>query len=286
MKRIKVLNIPINPLTKKQVAKQIGVLLNSGLANQIATVNPEFIVEANKNPKFKKVLKNTQLNVADGVGIKFSATLNNAYNFNWQPAKTIFGFLQFSFLLIAFIFYRPLFKKPVPEVITGVDLTYFLMGLANSKGLKIYLAGGASGIASMASNNLKNLFPSLQIVGAEEGLPFGQLTRSEKKVLTTQLIKRIKDAKPHILLVAFGAPKQDLFIDKYKYELGVPIMMGVGGTFDFIAGKIKRAPKPVRIIGMEWFWRLLKEPKRLPRIYRATVVFLWLNLRQKMFGKK
>lgn len=283
MKRIKILNIPIDPLTKKQVADKIGNLIDSGLPNQIATVNPEFIVEASKNPKFKKTLQSTQLNVADGVGIKFAATFKDAYNFSWQPAKMIFGFLQFIFLLLAFIFYRPLFKKPVPEVITGVDLTYFLMGLANSNNLRVYLLGGAPGIANLAAQNLTSLFPGLNIVGAEEGLPAKKISIEEKEALTRQLINRIKSSKPHILLVAFGAPKQDLFIDERKYELGAPIMMGVGGTFDFIAEKIKRAPKPIRLIGMEWFWRLLKEPKRLPRIYRATIVFLWINLKHKMF---
>lgn len=282
MKKVNVLDVPINLFTKKEVARIIKTFLTSGLPNHIATVNPEFIVEAQSNHKFKSILKSTELNVADGVGIKFGATLAKTYNFSWQPAKAIVGLLEFAFLLPAFALMHPLFKKPIPEVITGVDLTYFLAGLAQKNGFRVYLLGGAKNIAAEAAASLTQIFPKLKIVGAEEGLPNHFLKTEEKEILTKQLIARIKHAAPHILLVAFGAPKQEVFISENKYLLNVPVMMGVGGTFDFISGKIARAPKTIRFLGFEWLWRLIQQPSRFKRIWRATLVFLWLNLKKKI----
>lgn len=283
MKIVRVLDVPINSLTKKQVAVITKNFIASGLPNHIATVNPEFIVEAQDNNKFKKILKNTELNVADGVGIKFGAILSTSNNYNWQPAKAIMGFLKFALLLPIFTFFHPLFKNPIPEIITGVDLTYFFAGLAQKMGLKIYLVGGSKNIAKQAAINLQQMFPNLKIAGAEEGLPNHYLKEEDKKILIKQLIIRIREANPHILLVAFGAPKQEIFINENKTLLNVPVMMGVGGTLDFIAEKITRAPIFIRSIGFEWLWRLFQEPKRFKRIWRATVTFLWLIFKKQLF---
>ncbi len=145
-------------------------------------------------------------------------------------------------------------KKPALSRISGTDLVYALAKLSSQNGYKIYLLGAQEGIAARAISNLKKKYRKLKVVGFEAGSPYDLST-----------ISRIKKAHPDILLVAFGAPKQEKWIYKYKNSLGVPVMMGVGGAFDFIAEKVKRAPEKIRQAGFEWFYRLYKEPWRYKR---------------------
>lgn len=145
-------------------------------------------------------------------------------------------------------------KKPLPTRIAGTDLVYDLAKLSSKKNYKIYFLGAEEGIAEKAISNLKKKYKNLKIAGYEAGSPYDLST-----------IERIKKTRPDILLVAFGAPKQDKWIYKFKNSLGVPVMMGIGGAFDFIAGKVPRAPETVRRIGFEWLYRLIKQPRRFKR---------------------
>ncbi len=147
-----------------------------------------------------------------------------------------------------------LLKQAIPPRIAGVDFVQTLAGKAAKQNYSIYLLGGQGGVAQATANILTSLNAGLRIVGVDEGSP-----------TDTDVIKRINMAKPDILLVAWGAPKQDVWIAEHKLDLNVPIMMGVGGTFDFLAGKQKRAPKVLRDFGLEWLWRLIREPKRWRR---------------------
>lgn len=153
----------------------------------------------------------------------------------------------------------------LPERVTGVDtVTRFLSELPAEHG--VFLLGAGPGIAEAAADALRRKNPALAIVGVLSGSP--------KPEEATEILRRINAAQPRILLVAFGAPAQDLWIDRYKQDLhSVRIAMGVGGTFDFLAGKAKRAPKIFQSLGLEWLWRVMKEPKRIGRIWNATVVF-------------
>jgi N-acetylglucosaminyldiphosphoundecaprenol N-acetyl-beta-D-mannosaminyltransferase len=151
-----------------------------------------------------------------------------------------------------------------PEKISGVDLTYKLCEEAAKQGYRIFMLGGQNEVGNKAAEILKSLYPGLNIVGVYEGNPNDN-----------NIISKIQDAKPHILLVAWGAPKQDLWIAKHKDDLNVPIMMGVGGTYDFIAGLQIRAPKTWRDFGFEWLWRLIHEPWRWKRqLALPKVIFL------------
>ncbi len=163
-----------------------------------------------------------------------------------------------------------LLNQPIPPKISGVDFVHFLAKEAVEQGFSIFLLGGWNGIAGRVADILKNRHPGLKIVGTYEGTP-----------LEKDLTQRIKKANPDILLVAWGAPKQDVWINEHKEELGVPVMMGVGGTFDFIAGKQKRAPKWMRDFGLEWLWRLVREPWRWKRQLALPQMFLlifWQHL--------
>ncbi len=159
----------------------------------------------------------------------------------------------------------------LPARVTGVDaVTRLCAGLGSAH--PVFLLGAAEGVAEKAAAELKKRNPMLVIAGAYAGSPREEDARV--------IIDRINAAKPHLLLVAYGAPGQDLWIDRHLYELpSVRVAIGVGGTLDFIAGTVKRAPVFVRKLGWEWLWRLVLEPRRWRRILRATVVFPWLVVR-------
>jgi N-acetylglucosaminyldiphosphoundecaprenol N-acetyl-beta-D-mannosaminyltransferase len=136
----------------------------------------------------------------------------------------------------------------------------------------VFLLGAADGVAEKAAAVLRSRNPRLKIVGTFSGSP-----RMEDDAV---IMRMIKDAKPHLLLVAFGAPAQDLWIHEHLKNLpSVRVAMGVGGTFDFLAGVQKRAPRWMRSIGLEWLWRFIREPSRWKRMWRAVVVFPWLVIR-------
>lgn len=162
----------------------------------------------------------------------------------------------------------------VPERVTGVDTVTALCAVLTEAD-SVFLLGAAPGVAEKAAEALKAKNPHLRIAGAYAGTP--------KAHDATAIIERINAVHPHILFVAYGAPKQDLWIAEYLKEMpSVRIAMGIGGTFDFLAGVRKRAPVLFQKMGLEWLWRLVCEPRRFPRIFNAVLVFPFLViLRQR-----
>lgn len=146
-------------------------------------------------------------------------------------------------------------KTPLKERITGIDLMEKLLEVANQTGYKIFLLGSNQQTVEQAVANIKNKYPNINLVGYN----YGYFTNDQ------EIIDKIKTAKPDILFVGMGAPKQDYWIAQHKNELNVPVSIGVGGSFDVIAGVKKRAPKWIQKIRAEWVYRLIKEPKRIKR---------------------
>lgn len=157
----------------------------------------------------------------------------------------------------------------IKERLAGVDAFNKIIEFANDRGLKTFLLGAAPGVAEIARDNLIKKFPQLQIVGTYAGSP-----REEEEIKIRTLIN---ESGAEVLFVAYGAPKQELWIDRNVKDLNLKIVMSVGGTFDFIAETVKRAPMWIQKIGLEWFFRLLKEPWRwrrmlaLPRFLIAII---------------
>lgn len=144
------------------------------------------------------------------------------------------------------------------ERVTGVDLCNRLAQQAARNGWSIYLLGAAPGIAQQAAINLQNKYPGLKIAGTNDADP--------DPSLANDIYLDIISSKPNILLVAYGSPAQELWIDKYRKQFDPMVTIGVGGSFDFIAGSAKRAPKFIQKIGFEWLWRLVHQPKRFKRM--------------------
>jgi N-acetylglucosaminyldiphosphoundecaprenol N-acetyl-beta-D-mannosaminyltransferase len=147
------------------------------------------------------------------------------------------------------------FGAPVPERVPGVDTMEALCALAARDGRRVYLFGAAPGVAEMAARNLSVKYPGLLVVGTRNGF----FTPDEEPTI----IADIRAARPDMLFVAFGIPRQEKWIAKNLAATGAKLGMGVGGSFDAFAGIVKRAPAPIRRIHMEWLWRTLSNPKKI-----------------------
>jgi len=145
----------------------------------------------------------------------------------------------------------------LPQRVTGSDGIYLLAERAARQGWTLFLLGAQPGVAEKTAKLLAARYPGLQVVGTWPGSP-----RDEDY---PEIARRIKAARPDILLVAYGAPKQDIWIARHKEDLSVPVSMGVGGAFDFVAGVQKRAPGWIIRLNLEWLWRLITQPWRWKR---------------------
>ena len=155
------------------------------------------------------------------------------------------------------------YKTPIKEKISGSDLFPLLCEMAAEKGYNMFFLGAGEGVANKAAQNLTNKFPKLNIVGTYSP-PFG-FEKDKKEI--EKIINMVNKANTQILIVGLGCPKQEKFIHKYRKELNVPISLGLGASLDFEAGNIKRAPKWMSDNGLEWLYRLSKEPKRMFKRY-------------------
>ncbi len=160
--------------------------------------------------------------------------------------------------------------RPLPERVTGSDGIYLLAARAAQEGWRMYLLGSAPGVAERAGAELSRRHPGLIIAGSFAGSPSDEDYPG--------IAAGIRKAQPHILLVAYGAPRQDLWIAHHKQDLGVPVSIGVGGAFDHIVGVQRRAPHWLIRLNLEWLWRLATQPWRwrrqldLPRFVWAVLV--------------
>jgi len=166
---------------------------------------------------------------------------------------------------------------PLKERIAGPDLMYNFMKISNDKSYSHFFLGAEEGVAERMLLNFKKEFPDIKIAGYYSP-PFGDFTVSEND----KMLKMINDAKPDVLWVSFGCPKQEKWIIDNLDALNVPISAGVGAAFNFHSGKIKRAPKIVQKMRLEWFYRFLQEPGRLwKRYFIGGINFAKIILKQK-----
>lgn len=230
MSRIKFMNTEIDNLTIDEALKRIDELILENKNAYVVTPNVDHIVRLERDGELKEVYRHADLILTDG-----------------KPLVWI----------------SKLYGKPIKEKISGSDLFPRLCALAAKKGYKMFFLGAAEGVAAKAAENLTKRFEGLQVVGTYSP-PFAF---EKDKAERAKIVKMIKDVSPHILIVGLGCPKQELFILHNKDVLGVPLSLGLGASLDFEAGKIKRAPAWMSEHGLEWFYRFLKEPKRMFKRY-------------------
>lgn len=262
--REQLFSIPIDWLTADELDRRLAAFMINRHPHQIGTVNSEFIVETQTNIRFREALQSTDLNVPDGTGVVLAQTFQDLRYNRWPWLGRLIAWLILGF---RHVFAPESIKR---NRIIGVDLSDLLIRFAHEHNHSVYLLGGKIGVAEDAAKVWHKKYPNANFVGLSADNP-----------LDSQTIQNIDKAKPDILLVACGAPKQDLFIFDHKQELKVPIMVGVGGTLDYISGRVIRAPRWIRRLGLEWLFRLFLQPKRFARIWRATATFSKLVLANK-----
>lgn len=148
--------------------------------------------------------------------------------------------------------------RPTPERVTGTDTLVALAQRCATSGYRLYLLGAAPGVAEKAAARLQELAPGLQIAGTYAGSP----APAEEDAI----IERIREAQADVLTVAYGAPAQDLWIQRNLSRLPVAVAIGVGGAYDFVSGRQRRAPRAMQVMGLEWLYRLYREPWRWQRM--------------------
>jgi len=226
------LGVRIDNVLMAETLEKIQSFLSDGRQHYIVTINPEFIVKAQEDKEFKKILNKADLAIPDGVGLLWASRM---------------------------------LGEPLKERVAGVDLMSRIMNYESGTKNKVFLLGGRNGVAEKIAGQWS------AVVG------FSEETEG------TELFARIRQCQPDILLVALGAPKQEKWIAENLSKVpSVKLAIGVGGAFDFLAQKIKRAPVFMQKIGLEWLWRLILQPRRFGRIFNAVIIFPFLILREKI----
>jgi N-acetylglucosaminyldiphosphoundecaprenol N-acetyl-beta-D-mannosaminyltransferase len=227
-----ILGIDISDLSKDGIRFAIARFLDEPGYHRIATVNPEFLLLAEKNAAFRQALLDVDLRIADGFGIVLAGLLRG----------------------------RCITRFP------GADLMEEILAIANDRKLSVYLSVRADGLSSYEEIRaaLLKKYPDITVNGTDF---YCRIKNQESRI-------KIPNSQFSILFCNFGAPSQEVFLSKLK-DAGTEIRlaMGVGGSFDYLTGRLRRAPKCLRMIGLEWFWRLILQPKRIGRIWNAVVIF-------------
>jgi N-acetylglucosaminyldiphosphoundecaprenol N-acetyl-beta-D-mannosaminyltransferase len=231
---IAVLGLPLDGLTANGAVEAIDGLIQSGRTHQIATANLDFWLNSLADQHLHRIIAGCTLVLPDGMPL---------------------------------VWVSKLLGCPLAERVTGVDLVPRLAELSARKGYGIYLLGGKGDVAERARKLLEDKFPGVRIVGT-----YAPSEEEMAQVDHTELVNRVRSAKPDILLVALGNPKQEKWIWRHRKRLGVPVAMGVGGSFEIIVGDVRRAPRWIQRCGLEWAMRFVQEPGRLgPRYFRDFV---------------
>ncbi|MGV3772897.1 MAG: WecB/TagA/CpsF family glycosyltransferase [Verrucomicrobiales bacterium] len=226
---IAMLGVPFDNVTTGQTIQLIEQMVSSGQPHYLATANVDFLVQAMHDVELRRILFDAHLVLCDGTPLVWASKL---------------------------------LGNPLPERVAGSDLVPLLMKVAAEKGYRPFFLGATEDSAKQAIANLTAKYPSLQMAGYYSP-PFNKLLEMDHEEIT----RRITEAKPDMLFVGFGCPKQEKWISMHYRSLGVPVSVGIGGTIDFLAGKLQRAPKWMQKTGTEWIFRLAQEPKRLFKRY-------------------
>lgn len=240
--KFSILGVTIDNLSIDMLKQEVLKLCNERKPHYIVTVNPEFIMSAQHDVEFRTILNRADLAIADGFGIALAAR---------RIGERLHGRM------------------------TGVDLMEYVCQYAATTQLRVYLLGAQPGVAEKAAARLHEKIPQLQIVGAESGY-----RHWHKPFPPEKIIDHINRKKADIIFVAFGHVKQEKWIYHALPQLAtVRMAIGVGGAFDYLSGTVRRAPVWMRAIGLEWLFRLLRQPWRFSRIFTAVVRFSLAMLR-------
>jgi len=225
--RVHLGGIRVDRLDLPLVANRFRTFLHTGQSHQIVTVNLDFLNIARHDAEFRATVNSADMVVADGMPLVWASRIKG---------------------------------HPLPARITGHELIHECGQLSSETGRGFFLLGAAPGIAEVAGARLEQRYPGLKVVGT-----YSPTFDSQEE--DDHVIEMIERSRPGFLLVALGAPRQDLWIHRHRQRLSVPVCIGVGCVLDILAGSVKRAPEWIQQSGLEWSYRLAQEPRRLWRRY-------------------
>ena len=252
MKTVRMFGISVADVTLIEASERFSEIARQKETRVIFTANVEHVVLLSSDPEFRMAYGAADYVLADGMPL---------------------------------VWFSRFICDALPERVTGSDLLPEICRMAEKKSLKVFFLGGTPEVTPKAVENLQRRFPALQMVGI--ATPWIDLSDGES--VSSGLVESINQSGADILFVGFGAPKQELWITRNRKRLKTGIVLAVGGTFDFLAGKTVRAPLWMQRSGLEWLWRLLHEPKRLWRRYLIGnvrfLVIAWREWRRKLASK-
>jgi N-acetylglucosaminyldiphosphoundecaprenol N-acetyl-beta-D-mannosaminyltransferase len=240
LRTVVVLGIPFKDVSFNDVVEWVNQRVRSRCPGYIATANMDFIMQAWRDPEQQRILLEADLVVADGIPIV------------WLSRLMGFG---------------------LKERVTGSDLVPMFAELCAREGFSLYGLGGAPGVAEKAMECLSQRYPGLRVAGCYSPPKADVLSMNNAEILS-----KLDAANPDILLVAFGAPKQEKWVNMHIREWKVPVSIGIGGSLDFLAGAQKRAPRIIQKCALEWLWRMMSDPPRLFKRYISNIFFFSIAL--------
>jgi N-acetylglucosaminyldiphosphoundecaprenol N-acetyl-beta-D-mannosaminyltransferase len=228
--RIRMGGLPIDVVDFPGALATIEKLVDARAGGMVFTPNVDHVVLVERDARFRDVYSRVSLSLVDGVPVLWAA----------------------RFL-----------GTPLPEKVSGSDLVVPLVERAAARGWRVFLLGGGPGVAELAADKLKQLHPGLDIVGTAAPMIKIDGDPAPRRAVAEQ----IAATRPDLVLVAFGAPKQEFFCDEFRDLLSPAVLVCIGAGLDFVAGTMQRAPRWISKVGMEWAYRLAKEPRRLAARY-------------------
>ena len=225
--RTRLFRLPVDTLSPVSVAERLASYAGDGRHHQVVTVNTDFVAVARRDPAFHAVVCEADLVVPDGAPIVWAARLRGHH---------------------------------VAHRVTGPDLITMAVRHSQAHGSSLYFLGGAPGVAARAAENLRAAYGAFHLAGAEAP------SAGRDPADDAAIAMRVRDARPDFVFVGFGCPKQDFWIYRHRAVLRA-VCAGIGGSFNYLAGDIRRAPAWAQRAGLEWLFRLISEPRRLARRY-------------------
>lgn len=245
MEKVNILGVNVDMVNIDQAADAVMSFFEEDRLHTVFTPNSEIIMMAYEDEEFCKILNNSDLLTADGIGVVYASRI---------------------------------LKKPIPERAAGYDIAVKVVEKLQHSGHKLFLFGGKPDIADIAKQKLEQQYEGIQIVGTRNGY-FSEHDEDE-------IVNEINNSGADILFVCLGAPRQEKWIAKHYDKLKVRVAMGIGGSLDVFAGHVERAPEFWCNLGLEWFYRLMKEPWRFMRMMALPKFAMTVLFKGKRYKKK
>ncbi len=266
---VEVLGVRFHGLTRREAAAAIARMATGQGQGYVVKPYSEFMPRAARDPAVRDILNGAQLCLADGAGVLWAA------HYLQLPGGPLRALAQLPLSLASLALNPGALRRPLKEAMAGVDLTWEMLGALDEAGAGVFLLGGTLAEVDGARAAIERRFQRLRVAGSHAGHFAVRGPESER------IVAEINAARPQVLLVAMGFPRQEKWIAQNLARLDVRVAVAEGGSFSFMAGTARRAPRWMRRAGLEWLFRLLRQPWRLRR-QMALPVFVWLVFRERL----